>query len=282
VLARTLRVKQWLKNVLIFAAPAAAGVLFERAVFVDTVTAFFSFSLIASFLYIVNDVRDLEADRRHPRKSKRPLAAGEISVNAGVVVATAALVAGIALATLLPIEFAAVLLAYGANTLAYTAAGKHIATVDMLQVALGFVLRAVAGGMAADVDVSQWFLGVAMFGSLLMVAGKRSSEVRSLGNSSGTRSVLRSYTPEFLGQVTTLAAGATVLTYALWALGDPGSFGSPWALLSLGPVVYAVLRYLQLSDAGSVEEPELLVLHEPGLMIAASTWVALAGLGIYA
>lgn len=255
--------------------------LFERATLVETTIAFASFSLVASFLYIVNDIGDLHADRLHPRKSKRPIAAGEISATSASVLAGSALLIGASLATLLPFEFAVVLGAYAANTLVYTAIGKHIPTLDMLQVALGFVLRALAGAMAADIEVSQWFLGVAMFGSLLMVAGKRSSEVRSVGDSAGTRSVLRSYTAEFLGQVTTLAAAGTVLTYALWALSDPENFDSPWAIISFGPIVYAVLRYLQLSDAGSVEEPESLVLGEPALLIAATVWVAIAGVGVY-
>lgn len=279
----SLRIGQWLKNVLVFAAPAGAGVLFVRASLVAAVLAFAAFSLMASALYLLNDVLDLEADRRHPRKRLRPLAAGSLTVPVALTVALAlAVVAFLLSAFLLPTEFTWVLGAYVANTLLYDVWGKHVATVDVMQVALGFVLRAVGGAAATQVPLSQWFLAAAMFGSLLMVGGKRTSELAHLGDETETRGVLRSYSEGYLHQIMVVSASALLLTYALWALTDTQApIREPWALISFAPFVYSVFRYMQLSDAGEAEQPERLLLVDTALQVGALTWVLCIGIGIY-
>jgi decaprenyl-phosphate phosphoribosyltransferase len=278
-----LRVRQWIKNLLVFAAPAGAGVLFETEALIATVLAFVSFSLAASALYLTNDVADIESDRRHPKKRGRPIASGEISVPVAVTVAVGLAAGSLLIAWIaLPREFLWVLGAYATNTLLYIGWGKHVPIVDIMQVALGFVLRAVAGAAATGVLLSQWFLAAAMFGSLLMVSGKRSSELAHVGESEETRPVLTAYRGEYLRQTMVISAGALLLTYALWALGDTEApIRSPWALISFAPFVYSVFRYIYLSDSGDAEEPERLVVVDRGMQVGALAWLACIVVGIY-
>jgi decaprenyl-phosphate phosphoribosyltransferase len=182
----------------------------------------------------------------------------------------------------LPVEFLWVLGGLASNVVIYSFWGKHIAIVDVLQVSLGFVLRAVGGAAATGVPLSQWFLAAAMFGSLLMVAGKRASEFAHAGNDGSTRAVLRYYGEVYLRQVMVISAAALLLTYAQWALSDTDApIRPPWALVSFAPFLYAVLRYVQLSDAGEAEEPERLVLTDRGLQVGGLLWVVAIGIGVY-
>ena len=283
VILSALRVNQWIKNLLVFAAPAGAGVLFEADALSATLLAFVSFSLAASAMYVVNDIVDAESDRRHPRKQHRPIASGAVSLTTGVILAVICAMGSVVIAVAaLPADFAWVLAAYALNTLLYNWWGKHVPTVDIMQVALGFVLRAVAGAAATGVPLSQWFMAAAMFGALLMVSGKRSSELAHIGETQETRPVLTRYREEYLKQIMVISAAALLLTYALWALGDTDApIRSPWALVSFAPFVYAVFRYMYLSDSGEAEEPERLVLVDRGLQVGALAWVACIGIGIY-
>lgn len=284
IVLRTLRVNQWIKNVLVFAAPAGAGVLLESESLFATLMAFVSFSLAASALYVANDIRDLDSDREHDWKRKRPIASGAMSVPFALVLALLSAGGSLTIAlAFLPPAFVWVLAAYVSNTLVYTWWGKHVPIVDVMQVALGFVLRAVAGAAATGVGLSQWFMAAAMFGSLLMVSGKRSSELAHVGEENSTRPVLRSYSGEFLHQIMVISASALLLTYALWALGDTEApIMEPWALVSFAPLVYSVFRYLHLSDRGDAEQPERLVFVDRGLQLGALSWIVTIGIGIYA
>jgi decaprenyl-phosphate phosphoribosyltransferase len=182
----------------------------------------------------------------------------------------------------LPEAFRWVLAAYAVNTVLYGLWGKHVPTVDVMQVALGFVLRAVAGAAATGVSLSQWFMAAAMFGSLLMVAGKRASELAHVGEEAETRPVLNSYSTEYLHQIMVISASALLLTYALWALGDTEApIRDPWALISFAPFVYSVFRYMHLSDTGMAEQPERLVLIDRGLQLGVLAWAVSIGIGIY-
>lgn len=283
LISSTLRVTQWIKNVLVFAAPAGAGVLLEPDSLIATLAAFLSFSLAASALYVANDIRDAEGDRRHPIKQHRPIASGRISVPAAATIGILSAVVSLGIAAWsLPVEFLWVLAAYAANTLLYSSWGKHVPTVDVMQVALGFVLRAVAGAAATGVPLSQWFLAAAMFGSLLMVAGKRSSELVHVGVEKSTRPVLNTYSGEYLHQIMVISAAALLLTYAMWALGDTEApIREPWALISFVPFVYSVFRYMNLSDTGDAEQPERLVFIDRGLQVGALAWVVSIGVGLY-
>jgi decaprenyl-phosphate phosphoribosyltransferase len=280
---RSLRPRQWIKNLIVVAAPVAAGVLFEPEVLGSLAVAFVSFSLLASALYLFNDVIDIESDRLHPTKRLRPVAAGEVSVPFAIGIATVFGLGSFLLAALaLPIEFVVVLGCYVLNTATYTVWGKHEPVLDMLQVAAGFVLRAVAGAVAVGLPMSQWFLGVAMFGSLLMVSGKRTSEKIGNGEAGRQRKVLDGYSVAFLEQVMTIAACALLITYALWAFGDSSSpIGAPWDILSLAPFAYSVLHYLRVAETGSAEEPEDLALTDKRLQTGAAVWLLVIVAGVY-
>ncbi len=175
------RPHQWIKNLLVFVAPGAAGVLFHPAVFAHAAAAFGIFCLAASGTYYLNDAIDADADRRHPTKCTRPVAAGVVPVPVAVTAGIGMLVVAVVLA--LPIagwHLAAVMGAYAGVQLAYSFGLKHEPVLDLACVSTGFILRAVAGGVATSVTLSNWFLIVVSFGSLLVVTGKRSGEKQLL------------------------------------------------------------------------------------------------------
>jgi decaprenyl-phosphate phosphoribosyltransferase len=167
-------------------------------------------------------------------------------------------------------------------TTSYTIWLKHIAVVDLAAVAAGFVIRAVAGAAATDVEVSDWFLIVACFGSLFMVAGKRSAELAESVGSVDTRAVLGEYSASFLVQVRTLACGVTTVAYVLWAFERArGGGGFPWYELSILPFVLALLRYALRLDRGAGGAPEEVVLGDRTLQVIGLVWVVTFGIGVY-
>jgi len=281
---RTCRPRQWLKNVLVFGAPAAAGVLSHRQAMLDSAAAFFLFCLAASGTYCINDVLDRKADRMHPTKRNRPIAAGVIPVPLALGVGALLLLASMGLSGAIgrP-RLAIVLVAYVATTLAYSLWLKHEAVVDLGAVAAGFVLRAVAGGVAAAVPLSNWFLIVACFGSLFMVTGKREAEVQTLGESRGDhRSTLEEYTPSFLRYVRSVSSGVAMTAYCLWAFEKAhAASGAIWFELSIVPFVLGVLRYGLLIDAGKGGAPEDVVIGDRTLQILGLCLAALFAAGVY-
>ena len=281
---RTMRPRQWLKNVLVFVAPAAAGVLAHRAPLFNTMAAFVLFCLAASGTYCINDVLDRDADRTHPKKRHRPVASGVVPVPVALVVGAALL--ALAMASSAAIgrpKLAVVIVAYVATTLVYSAWLKHEPVVDLGAVAAGFVLRAVAGGVAADVPLSNWFLIVACFGSLFMVTGKREAEVMTLGEARGEhRAILDEYTPSFLRYVRSVSSGVAMTAYCLWAFEKAhGATGAIWFELSIVPFVVAVLRYGLLVDAGKGGAPEDVVLGDRRLQVLGVCLAALFAAGVY-
>ena len=210
----SLRPRQWLKNVLVFAAPLAAGSLLEPDVPVPSLVAFASFCLMSSATYVINDLRDIEADRAHPVKRHRPIPAGQVSSGLAVATAIVLAVASLALALSVNLGLFGVVAAYAVFTLAYSLLLKHEAVIELALLAMGFLLRAIAGGIAAELPISRWFLIVAGFGSLFMAAGKRFSELeRSLrdpSEGSVTRRSLAGYTPGYLRFVWGTSAAVTI------------------------------------------------------------------------
>jgi len=179
---RAMRPRQWTKNLLVLAAPLAAGDLGEPGVLGPTLLAFVAFCAASSAMYLVNDCADVAADRLHPRKKDRPIAAGELSVRSALVIAAGLLLVSVGIAALTRWQFVVLLVAYVGLVLAYSVRLKHEPVIDLALVAAGFLMRAVAGGLAAGIPISDWFLMVAGFGSLFMVAGKRYSELHTLGS----------------------------------------------------------------------------------------------------
>ena len=227
-----------MKNVLVLAAPLAAGEIFNAEVMRPTAVAFVLFCLAASAVYLVNDTIDVEEDRRHPRKRFRPIAAGIVprwlAVAMAAVLFAVALVAAVLLTR--P-ELAFVLASYVVIQLAYCVFLKNQPVIDLAVVASGFLLRGIAGGVAAGLLLSQWFLLVAAFGSLFMVAGKRYSELVLVGDAAATRKTLKEYSASYLRFVWSLSAGVAVTAYSLWAfeMGETQD-GVPWSTISIAPV----------------------------------------------
>jgi decaprenyl-phosphate phosphoribosyltransferase len=277
-----LRPRQWLKNVLVFAAPLAAGELLVPEVLIPSIGAFIAFCLISSATYLVNDARDVAVDREHPTKRHRPIAAGQLSTGIAWGAAVVLAIASLALAFAIRPELAGVVAIYLACTLAYSLALKHEPVIELALLALGFLLRAIAGGVASDLPISAWFLIVAGFGSLFMAAGKRYSELEraKVGSDAPQRRSLAGYTPTYLRFVWATAAAVTITAYCLWAF-EVGAAPStlPWAQWSVVPFVLAILRYGVDVDRGSAEAPEDVVLHDRVLLVIGLAWVVLFGLG---
>jgi decaprenyl-phosphate phosphoribosyltransferase len=282
-LVRALRPRQWVKNVLVIAAPAAAGRVFEPEVLGPTAIAFVLFCLAASAVYLVNDTIDVEEDRRHPRKRFRPIAAGIVprwlAVALAAVLFTVALTAA---ALLTRPALAGVLASYVVIQLAYCLFLKNQPVIDLAVVASGFLLRGIAGGVAAGLLLSQWFLLVAAFGSLFMVAGKRYSELALLGDAAATRKTLQEYSASYLRFVWSLSAGVAVTAYSLWAFEMAETQdGVPWATISIAPFVLAILRYARDVDKGEAGAPEDIVLGDRVLLVLGLVWAAAVGLGVF-
>jgi decaprenyl-phosphate phosphoribosyltransferase len=223
---------------------------------------------------MLNDVVDVEADRSHPVKRYRPVATGAVPIPAVLTAAAVLLVAGLAVAYAVSWKLGLLVTGYKALTTAYTFRLKHTPNVDIAIVATGFLVRAVAGGVAVGVPLSHWFLAVTSFGSLFMVAGKRHGELLH-GGDSATRPVLAQYTLEHLRFVVTTSAAVTIITYCLWAFGHPRTSSIPWWGLSIVPFVMGIMRYALLVDRGEGGTPEELVIRDPGLRLVGITWLAL-------
>lgn len=281
---RSARPRQWLKNVLVFAAPGAAGVLDQRHDLFVTIVVFVSFCFAASATYVWNDIADREADRRHPTKRNRPIAAGDLSLTAARTAGVVFPIVALALAAVPGNwETVAIVATYLALTAAYSAWLKHIAVVDLITVASGFVLRAAAGATAVDVPMSRWFILCITFGSLFIVAGKRYAELRELGDEAGTRPALGAYTPSFLRMVLGASVAGTLLSYCVWALDTAELADTDLALyeLSIVPMLTAILRYLLLLDQGQGGAPEDVFARDRVLQLLGLLWVVVYGAAVY-
>jgi len=281
-LVRAVRPRQWVKNVLVLAAPAAAGMLGQPSVLVAAAIAFASFSMAASGVYLINDARDVDADREHPVKRLRPIASGVLGVRMAYSVAGLLLVGALGLALLATWQLMVVTAVYQAVQLGYSFGLKHQPVLDICIVASGFLLRGIAGGAAAHIPLSQWFLLVATFGSLFMVSGKRYAELQLAERTGASiRRSLESYTSSYLRFVWTMSASAAILTYCLWAFELNTRSNSPWGVISIAPFIVAVLRYAVDVDGGAAGEPEEIAMSDRVLQLLAAVWLVTLGLSVY-
>jgi decaprenyl-phosphate phosphoribosyltransferase len=258
--------------------PAAAGVLTQGNAIAEVCGAFVVFCLLSSATYLVNDVRDLDSDRRHPRKRFRPIAAGELSPSSALRAAAVLAASGVLLALAIRPVLALVALCYLALTLSYSLIWREVVVADILVVATGFLLRAAAGGVAVDVRLSRSFLIVTSACALFLVAGKRYAEAREQGQPA-TRLTLSRYSTRSLRLLVLGAAATGAVAYAWWAFSRPGS--GPWIPLSLIPFVLWLGRYTGVLASGAGEAPEELIFRDRGLLIAGAAWTLLFLLGIY-
>jgi len=281
-LVRLARPKQWLKNVLVIAAPGAAGVLGEPTALFHTAIAFVCFCLAARGTYFINDALDVEADRRHPTKRFRPVASGEVAVHTAFAGGGVLMVAAIALAFVARWPLAVCVGAYVLQTMVYSLWLKHEAVLDLACVASGFVLRTIAGGLAVGVAISPWFLIVAGSASLFMVTGKRHAELVELGEgATGHRRALEMYSRSFLNYVRSVASSVTVVAYCLWAFEKSSTVGNPvWFQLSIVPFVLWILRYALLLEQGGGGAPEELVMSDRVLVVLGAVWAVLFAIAV--
>jgi len=282
-LVRLARPKQWVKNVLVIAAPGAAGVLGNGTALARTAIAFVCFCLAASGTYFLNDALDVDADRRHPVKRRRPIASGEVSVQTAVTAGAVLVVAAIGLSFAARWQLSLVVVGYLVQTVVYSVWLKHEAVLDLACVASGFVLRTIAGGVAVGVTISPWFLIVAGSASLFMVTGKRHAEMLELGeHAGGHRLTLAVYSREFLIYVRSVASSVTVLAYCLWAFEKSAAVGSPvWFELSIVPFVLGIFRYALMLEQGHGGAPEELVLSDRVLLVMGALWAIFFALAVH-
>jgi decaprenyl-phosphate phosphoribosyltransferase len=274
---KAVRPRQWVKNLLVFAAPLAAlggpDTYDYRTVLGRVSVAFVVFCMAASSIYLVNDARDVEADRAHPTKRFRPIAAGVLPVGIAYGIAAALAAGCLAISWWLTPQLAAVMAVYLVIQLAYCFGLKHQAVLDISILSSGFLIRAIAGGVAGGIPLSQWFLLVMAFGSLFMAAGKRFAELH-LAERTGAkiRKSLENYTSTYLTFVWTLSATAVVHCYGLWAFERDGNHPS-WFVISMIPFTVAILRYAVDVDGGLAGEPEEIALRDRVLQLLALAWI---------
>jgi decaprenyl-phosphate phosphoribosyltransferase len=284
-LIKAVRPRQWVKNLLVLAAPVAAlgsGVHYDyRGVAVKVLIAFVAVSLAASTVYLVNDARDVEADRQHPTKRFRPIAAGVVPEWLAYCAALVLGIAALAVSWLATPNLTVVVAIYLAIQLAYCFGLKHQAVLDICIVSSGFLIRAIAGGVAANIPLSQWFLLVMAFGSLFMAAGKRYAEIQ-LAERTGAkiRKSLESYTASYLRFVWTLSATAMIVCYSLWAFERDGANAS-WYAVTIVPITVAMLRYAVDVDGGMAGEPEEIALKDRVLQLLFLAWIGTIGAAVF-
>lgn len=278
-LIKLARPKQWAKNVLVAAAPLAAGVLLQPLALAWVAIAFVCFSLAASSVYMINDVLDVNEDRAHPKKRLRPVASGQISPRTATIAAVLAALASLAIPAILGnFALAGVIGGYLILQALYVWRLKHEAVFDIACVAAGFLLRAIAGAVATGVIISNAFLVVVGFGALFMAVGKRYSEILShKQEDKKTRKALDQYTPGYLRILLSISATIALVGYILWAfeIDAKNAADIPFAALSIIPFTLALMRYAKDADSAEVEAPEDALFADKGLLILGVLWLGL-------
>lgn len=277
-LLASLRPHQWTKNLLVLAALVFAEKLYDLSALGAALVAFALFCLLSGAVYLVNDLVDLEADRLHPVKSLRPLAAGKLSPGFARVAAPVIAILALAGSFLLNVPFGVATLVYFLLMMGYSLALKNVVIVDVLVIAFGFVLRAIAGAMAIDVDFSNWLLICTLLAALFLALCKRRQELTLLaGDATGHRRILGEYSPYLLDQMIALVTASTLVSYALYTQAPEtvAKFGTDKLVYSLPFVLYGILRYLYLvhlkEQGGS---PARVLLNDRPILVTVALWAA--------
>lgn len=282
-----IRPAQWVKNVFVFAALAFSNKLTDLHAVTLAAIAFAGFCACSSAGYVFNDILDRERDRHHPTKKLRPLASGEISPVAAVQVILLLLGAGVLCMACLPLRFAVALVGYFLLSLAYSLKLKHHMLVDVIAIAMLFVMRAVGGATAIQVTVSPWLLVCTFMLCLFLGFGKRRCEITMLGSSDAIRDhrrTLTHYTPDLLNQLLSTSGGIAIVTFLLYTLDTTSSpFGTDKHRLmyTLPLVVYGIYRYAMLIELGKAVGPTELILHDRAFQLTLLAWIASAMFMLY-
>jgi 4-hydroxybenzoate polyprenyltransferase len=285
---RAMRPRQWTKNGIVFLALVFSLDQQYRLSDPDTwipklleaLVAFACFCLVSSADYLVNDIRDIESDRAHPRKRRRPIAAGLLSVNAAWAWAAVLAAAGGGFAFWLDWQMGLVILTYAALMIAYSFYLKHVVLLDLMVIAAGFVLRAMAGALAIDVPISEWLYVVTALGALFLGINKRRAEIDLLQDGAGNhRKILDEYSPELLDQMGSTVTAATLMAYGLYTFTADGLPENHSMMLTIPFVLYGIFRYLYLvhskKEGGS---PEEVLLRDIPIMLTVVGWISTAAI----
>jgi 4-hydroxybenzoate polyprenyltransferase len=279
-----LRPKQWTKNLLLFAALLFAEQLFEPAAFAAACLAFVAFCMASSSVYVINDLVDAERDRQHPSKRNRAIASGQVSKHAAAGLAAVLTAGALGLAFWITTPFGLITLTYTVFSHFYTFVGKNVVVLDVLLVAFGFVLRAVAGALAIDVPFSDWFVLCTLFVALFIAVSKRRAELRALGSGAESRPVLARYTEGALNAFTVTSMAAAVISYSLYVQDILEEKGGELRLLifTVPFVILAIFRYYLLVDADEAgEKPEETLITDRPLQISILGFVLVAVAAFY-
>jgi decaprenyl-phosphate phosphoribosyltransferase len=278
-LLRACRPRQWAKNLLVLAAPCAAGVITQASVMAEVAGAFVVMCLVSSATYLANDVRDVERDRVHPRKRTRPVAAGELSRRQALQAAAVMALLGVVAGTAIDPKLGLLACGYLALTATYSLWWRNVVGLDILAIAAGFVLRALAGGVATDVYLSRWFVLVTTSCAIFLVAAKRYAELRERAARPLARATLARYSERGLRLTLVASAGVSVIAYTSWAF--TRSSHVLWYALSIVPLLAWLARYATLVGSGTGEAPEELILRDGPLLALSASWAVLFLGGVY-
>ena len=274
-LVRSMRPEQWTKNVVVFAALIFGRRLFDPAAVGLSLTAFLIFCALSSVVYLLNDVSDREADRQHPLKSRRPIASGELDVSAALMAAGVIGLAGMAAALWVRLEFALIAAIYVAMFAAYSRWLKHIVILDVLTIAMGFVLRAAAGAVVISVPISHWLLVCTILLALFLGLSKRRHELTGLaGAATEHRRILEEYSPYLLDQMIGVVTASTLMAYIIYCTSPEtiDKFSTDLLVLTTPFPIYGIFRYLYLVHQRGVGSPSEVLLTDRPLVICIALW----------
>jgi 4-hydroxybenzoate polyprenyltransferase len=280
--AVAMRPAQWVKNGLLFAGIIFGGKLFDVWAFKHAVVAFATFCILCGGFYLINDVRDADADRLHPLKRLRPIASGALAPHQGLQIGIACIVAAIAASAWVGRGFLLCTVAYAALMIAYNVGLKNIVIVDVMAIAAGFMLRAVAGALAVNVSISSWLLICTVLLALVVSFGKRRYELTTLEEPALHRRNLDHYSTALLDQLVAITAGGTLLAYAMYTVDGDSVPADRRMMFTIPLVAYAIFRYLFLVyQRGHGGSPETTLLTDRTLLATGATWCVLSSVLLY-
>ncbi len=282
-LLRSMRPKQWTKNGFVFAALLFDGKLFQWGPVISSLIGFAVFCLLSSAVYLINDSVDAPADRLHPTKRNRPIARGDVPIPVAVSWAALLAIASLAVAFAMNPGFGIIGLLYFSSTVLYTFVLKHIVIIDVLVLALGFVLRVGAGAvLVAAIRFSPWMYVCMMMLALLLGFGKRRQELVELDGNAGTRAILSEYSVPLLDQIISIITGATLVAYAFYTFSAPQLPANHSMMLTIPFVIYGIFRYLYLVHVkGAGGAPDEILLSDRPLQITIVLWGLAAVVVLY-
>ncbi len=281
----SLRPSQWTKNLIVFAGLMFGQRLLDSRAVAQSIVAFVVFCLLSGVVYLVNDVADRDADRRHPTKRFRPIASGAVNPGTALGFAAALTVVALTAAWLLRPAFAATALAYVGLLALYSGPLKHVVIIDVLTIAIGFVLRAVGGAVAIDVPISHWLLILTILLALFLALAKRRHELVLLAdNATSHRPILEEYSPYLLDQMIAVVTASTLISYVIYTISPETvqKFHTDWLGLTLPFPLYGIFRYLYLvhqKEGGG--SPSDMLLNDRPLLVCVALWAITVAVIIY-